>query len=546
MEDNTNQKEVRKKESIIILGKGKGYKTLPGNKVYRRLINKYKDEYKSITGNNKRKCQIAKEIIKSLHNQGKFFCEEDKDSGLIIPTKFCNENDVCDQKQPLTGKKVLETVKQALRDSKPSMNTQKDEYNMEAQEALEDEEDNNATHREKERMEGSITMHGKKMRAIVWDLARLTKEFNNSVMEGSLHNCPYLSRYGIRCRVSSLRGILLRNDDDHRKDSGAKDSMYIDNQASTMSTYGSEKNLGAEIHSNSCPYSTLSGNECMFMGASKPNSMCNHNDLQTSPREEDDDDEDDFLYHMAKLIEESPSHSEKANIFINTKEAMEENPPITHGDQLTSTTTSFYDYNEEEGQGEKDAVNGTDAKRHKTESEEVYSHIQSSLKAFAHSDVFSTTDDHNIMKRTTFDDFPEDEFDLEPTAIQFPQEQKKENSHFQDLYATFNVPRISDECPHAYQGNVATAAAVQMNPNHHENTTTFGRDHVDFLDFIDNENRLSYTTVGHSQIAPSNARRPIIRANRLTPSPTTRVKDSLQSLSLSDDSNSSNDRQRTE
>ena len=94
-------------------GRGNGLESKPGNQNYRRLINENRPIYKHLK-NNDEKNQIAYKIINNIHeNGGTFYHKPKNDEWEIVPTE-----------------KVLEKVKQALRDATSKRIRREEERNV--------------------------------------------------------------------------------------------------------------------------------------------------------------------------------------------------------------------------------------------------------------------------------------------------------------------------------------------------------------------------------------------------------------------------------
>jgi len=205
-----NPKKQRKEtnkpaEFVVLLGRGKGYGKIFGNKIYRNVINKNKDEYQAIKSNNNKKDALARDVIRNLTAQGAIFCTKCEVSGQVSPA---------------TGKTVLDKVKQALRE-KPKIKENKYSKESQAGHDLEEEEEEDDTNSEPKETRGEVTINGETIDAFVWNFSSALMEVKGS--------CPFLCRYGIE--TGSLRGVLIGKKGDNRK---KKEADYIEEEDEPM------------------------------------------------------------------------------------------------------------------------------------------------------------------------------------------------------------------------------------------------------------------------------------------------------------------------
>lgn len=524
MEDAVNKKEFGG-EKIIFLGKGKGYNKIPGNKIYRQLINENKDEYKSTKGNNKRKNEIARGIIQNLLCQGAVFLEN-KASGQMLRA---------------TETRVLEAVKQALREPRSTKNREtKKNVDKESQKGHEEEEGDIAS--EEEENKGKITLNGKTMDALIWDLSRTMEEVDCSPNAVSLYDCPFLYKHGISYKLGegSVSGVLLCKKKQDKRTEHSKNDYSLEGKCNTkILNHNCSNSRGGKECSLKEPYEFTSG-------------PFNYDGDKKIPLTSQEDHPKDELYEMATAVEES-FHSSKnrlqqGEIDPGSKQEADR-ATLSLNDGRFTPITVFYDSKKEKEETEK-VLYQADTKRYKKEAERGKDlqtiskasnqyddfNIDDNVTKFFDDNFLSTTTNHPIYRRGQ-DHYPEDHCcDLEPEPILF--HHKEDSTDRQDSYVTSEG---SMNIGHTFQIHQENVPTQHINPKNHYMGTSEG-DQASFLNdsIPDNSINRKYEIIDHSQRNIPRKGSSLPTNNFFSWQRTGYTMYRVRSSSLSDDSNSSN------
>ena len=161
---------VNENEFDVCLGRGNGVASRMGNRHYRKTIKENQQKYQETRGN-RAKEQVAQDIIDAFQGRGGTFYYKTKKGWEKAPTW-----------------RVLKTVKQALRERK------RDPCDMHLPPSKQKKESKKESLASKgQSVPGLITMNGRTLKAIVWNLSDKNDTSSNSKSRSSSFNSSLTS-----------------------------------------------------------------------------------------------------------------------------------------------------------------------------------------------------------------------------------------------------------------------------------------------------------------------------------------------------------------